>query len=386
MAELVPQPLTALSEQVISPVSVQAQGYRGISATNDTDAVKAWLAMTVASPKTFESYRKEVERFLLWASLELGKTLAELRHEDFLRFQHFLSDPQPATRWVSQGGRKFSRSDARWRPFYQPLSQTSQRHALIVVNSLMNWLVAAGYLPGNPLALSHKRRPAPKKRLVRYLTPAMWDAVKDYVAQLPVASTMDARIAARVRWVVSLLYLLGLRLSEMANASMGQFYTTTNQQGVECWWLSVVGKGNKPREIPVSDELLLELKRYREFNDLPARPHPAESTPLVIPLRRPGQLLTRSAAHTLVKGIFKGAADRLRALNPEDSYRADVLEKASAHWLRHTAGSHMADKDVDIRVVRDNFGHESLTTTSQYLHTDDHLRHQETVGKHKIAW
>ena len=46
--------------------------------------------------------------------------------------------------------------------------------------------------------------------------------------------------------------------------------------------------------------------------------------------------------------------------------RAGLLEQASAHWLRHSAGSHMADRQVDLRLLRDNVGHALLTTTSLY--------------------
>jgi site-specific recombinase XerD len=84
--------------------------------------------------------------------------------------------------------------------------------------------------------------------------------------------------------------------------------------------------------------------------------------------------------------VFAAAADRLRARGDAFASRADLLEQASAHWLRHTAGSHMADQQVDLRLVRDNLGHASLSTTSLYLHVDDDRRHQETDEKHRIDW
>jgi hypothetical protein len=46
----------------------------------------------------------------------------------------------------------------------------------------------------------------------------------------------------------------------------------------------------------------------------------------------------------------------------------------------------MADQKVDLRLVRDNLGHASLTTTSLYLHIDDDRRHRETEDKHCIDW
>ncbi|OXH84869.1 integrase, partial [Burkholderia multivorans] len=99
--------------------------------------------------------------------------------------------------------------------------------------------------------------------------------------------------------------------------------------------------------------------------------------------RRP---LTRAALHRIVKQVFRHAADRLRAQGDAGAEQARVLEQASAHWLRHSAGSHMADGRVDLRLVRDNLGHVSLTTTSQYLHADDDWRHRETEEKHRIDW
>lgn len=80
------------------------------------------------------------------------------------------------------------------------------------------------------------------------------------------------------------------------------------------------------------------------------------------------------------------AAERLRARGPEWEAQAEVLASASAHWLRHTAGSHMSDRQVDLRHVRDNFGHASIATTSSYLHTEDDAWHEATQDRHRIGW
>jgi site-specific recombinase XerD len=62
-----------------------------------------------------------------------------------------------------------------------------------------------------------------------------------------------------------------------------------------------------------------------------------------------------------------------------------MVEDASAHWMRHTAGSNMADT-MDLRHVRDNLGHSSISTTNTYLHTEDDQRHKETEAKHRLGW
>jgi integrase/recombinase XerD len=55
--------------------------------------------------------------------------------------------------------------------------------------------------------------------------------------------------------------------------------------------------------------------------------------PLVLPLGRSMQPLTRAALHTIVKEIFAGAAERLRLRGDDYVARADQLERTSAHWL-----------------------------------------------------
>lgn len=126
-----------------------------IAATDDLAAVTAWLARYVDSPATVTAYRREVERLLLWAVLQLGKPLSSLTHEDLLVYERFLADPQPAARWVLAGSKKLARNHPDWRPFAGPLSPAS---VLVILNALFAWLTEAGYLAGNPLALARRRR------------------------------------------------------------------------------------------------------------------------------------------------------------------------------------------------------------------------------------
>ncbi|MEZ2354603.1 tyrosine-type recombinase/integrase [Caballeronia sp. RCC_10] len=369
-------------------------GRAQIAADNDLNAIRAWLSRFVNTKTTFENYRKEAERLLLWSVVVLGKPLSSLTHEDCLRYQQFLADPQPATTWVSGGGRKHPRSDARWRPFYGPLSPSSQRQATVILNAMFSWLVQAGYLAGNPLSLSRQRTRHAAPRITRYLEPSVWQQVKDFIATMPKQTDREKAHAYRARWLLTLLYLGGLRIAEVGANTMGQFFVRRDADGALRWWLTIHGKGDKQRLVPATREMMMELSRYRQYLGLSALPSPSEDTPLVLPIGATASNegtetcapLTRAALHAVVKSVFSGAAARLRERDADESARADLLEKASAHWLRHSAGSHMADRKVDLRTVRDNLGHASLTTTSVYLHVDDDRRHQETEEKHRVDW
>lgn len=353
-----------------------------IAADNDVDAIRAWLARFADSPTTFASYRKESERLLWWAVLERGTPLSGLSHEDLLAYQAFLRDPQPASRWCMPNGRKFGRQDAGWRPFAGPLSASSQRQAIVILNTLFSWLVNAGYLAGNPLALSRQRRRRAEPRIVRFLDDASWQVVKDRIASAPAG---DLR-AARVRWLFSLLYLCGLRVSEVAANDMGGFFTRVDRAGTARWWLEILGKGDKLRLVPATAELMAELARYRRLLGLTPLPQPGETLPLVAPLGGEPRQMTRAALHAVIKQVFADAADALLATNPGAVAQAERIRAASAHWLRHTAGSAMASGDMDLRHVRDNLGHESIATTSRYLHSEDDRRHAETERGHRLGW
>ena len=189
-----------------------------------------------------------------------------------------------------------------------------------------------------------------------------------------------------MRWLFTLLYLGGLRITEVSANTMGQFFSRRDAAGRDRWWLEVTGKGDRERLVPATTEMMAELTRYRRAHDLSALPLPNEDTPLVLAVGAARKPLTSAALHRIVKEVFTGAACSLRASGSSNEERANRLEQASAHWLRHSAGSHMADQQVDLRLVRDNLGHASLTTTSQYLHLDDDRRHRETEEKHHIGW
>jgi site-specific recombinase XerD len=212
-----------------------------------------------------------------------------------------------------------------------------------------------------------------------------WGVVKATIEAMPVQNPRDKLNAARCRWLFSLLYVGGLRVSEICNTPMGAFFSRRSSDGRERWWLQVSGKGQKIRLVPATAELMSELIRYRKACALSAVPQQDDETPLVRPMVGPMKPMARSAIHETVKGVFRESAARLRLQGPDVEAAATHLEQASTHWMRHTAGSHLSGK-ADLKVVRDNLGHANISTTSIYLHSEDDARHDATTSVHRVGW
>ncbi|KAI3607172.1 Phage integrase:Phage integrase, N-terminal SAM-like [Cupriavidus necator H850] len=116
---------------------------------------------------------------------------------------------------------------------------------MVILNALFAWLTEAGYLAGNPLALARRRRAPTRPRITRYLSHDWWATVKDTVAAMPTATARARLHAARCRWILTVLYLGGLRASELTATTMGAFFCRRDAQGIERWWLEVTGKGKQ---------------------------------------------------------------------------------------------------------------------------------------------
>ncbi|CAB3796808.1 tyrosine-type recombinase/integrase [Pararobbsia alpina] len=348
----------------------RARGVRlQIAASCDVEAVRVWLAEYAGSPHTLRSYRKEAVRLLLWATQTLGKPLSSLTREDFLVYERFLA--APTGDWADP--ERPRRGGAR-RLFDGPLSERSQHQALGIVSNLLSYLVSAGYLAGNPLALRRRTGAAAKRarRVERYLDHALWDHVLASVEQWPRITARDHQHYERSRWLIRLLYHTGLRVSEAANAKAADFYQRRGK-----WWLYVVGKGGSEGEVPVSTALMAELARYRVFYGLPPTPSGDETVAAILSVTGdPHKNLTPAAVYLIVKEVFRRAAD---ALATSDPVGAATLLRASTHWLRHSAASHQADAGTDLRFIQKNMRHASIQTTGIYLHAEDDRRHSETV-------
>ncbi len=345
-----------------------------------------WLQ---ALSNTQRAYRKEAERFLLWAVTHKGKALSSMSNEDCIEYRDFLADPQPRSRWCGDRGRE--RWSPLWRPFEGPLSASAQRHAVTILKNLYGFLVDQNYLMGNPWsAVGVPRSAGPKVNAGRSFSLAQWGFIG---AQLKMLQATSAN--QRLTCGLHLLYATGLRLSEVVAATVDDLQwveypaDASDDQPMQGWMLRVIGKGQKEREVPLPIEVVGELSKYLRSRGLDPDPEDIGNQSAFLlgkasdaALRAPGlntgqrfdprEGIAATTFYDQVKAFFTGCGDVLRGQG--DARGAERFAKASTHWMRHSHASHAIASGMPIEIAQQNLGHASLATTTVYVTTESRRR------------
>lgn len=151
-----------------------------------------------------------------------------------------------------------------------------------------------------------------------------------------------------------LLYTTGMRASELLNLNWGSF--RYNHQGF--LYADVIGKGKKPRSIPIREETKAVLFDYRNCLGESVEINTEDSSPLFFALYNKKELLldkkrlTYPALYKIVK---------------EAVHLAGKNSKVTPHWFRHTFVTLLLENDVPLAVVKDWAGHADISTTNIYL-------------------
>ena len=340
-------------------------------ATTDIELAREFIAHGELSATSIQNTQKELFRFLTWCREEAGKTLVQLNVADLNQYKEFLRNPPPE--WVSKT--KWPRSDPRYRPFSGPLSDPSRRQAMIAVKALMGFAEQTGYLRRNPGALVRNVRTPSASRITRYLSQAAIALALETVSARAAETPAALRRRARDRFLLVAFAHTGARLSEIVGASMGSIYSESKGRA----WIDVVGKGNKPRRLPVPPDMLEAFQAYRQAFGLAPEAARSDRTPLVLSSRsRAPARITDEAASEAIKAIFADAA--LAADLRGDGDTAATLRQASAHWLRHSMLTNHANNGVQLKTLQDTAGHASISTTAAYLHKSDNERYDEIIA------
>lgn len=343
-----------------------------LDAVNDFQAIQEWLGLRSEGSHTRRAYRREAERFLLWAVFERQKALSSLSSKDCVAYREFLVAPGPL--WV--GRRNVERWSPRWRPFEAGLSAGSAQTATTILRAMCEWLSRRRYLDSNPWDGVPKSGALPSMPTLRSLSRHQWALVEDWLRTLPEGSR-----TYRIRLLLEFAYRSGLRESELAAAKVEWLRHEQLEDGEWAWSMMVLGKGNKWREVALPSSAVKAIAtsfEHRGLNrDLLAN---SARTPLIAALPRPMDPagapcppLTPGRIYVIVKDAFDRCATHVAA---RDRKAADRIRQASTHWLRHTHGAHAAES-MPLEVLQMQMGHESPATTALYARAERSRRQKE---------
>lgn len=142
------------------------------------------------------------------------------------------------------------------------------------------------------------------------------------------------------KMVIQLFYATGMRLSELIQCKQNQVDLSKRQ-------IKVLGKGNKERILPISQEIADELRTY-----ISQKPEVAAALPHLFVTEK-GKPLQPRAVYTFVKFYLS---------------QVTTLQKKSPHVLRHSFATHLMNNGADLNAVKELLGHSSLAATQVYTH------------------
>lgn len=355
------------------------------------------------SAETFKSYRREIERLLHWSWFIRGKNLKDLRRTDMEAFLECCQSPpkhwigiKHVPRFIDKDGLRLINPE--WRPFIASITKKAHRDGVIpdiksyflsqsalqaifaILSSFFNYLEQEEYTFGNPISQIRQKskflRKHQGKRTIRRLSELQWAYLIETAELL---ADENPFLHERTLFIMNALFGMYLRISELAASErwipqMGHFHKDMDNN----WWFKTVGKGNKERDISVSNAMLEALKRYRQKQGLSSLPSPGESLPLIAKAQGKGPIEGTRHIRKIVQHCFDKTMERLKADGFVDE--AEMLMPATVHWLRHTGIS----EDVKIRPrehVRDDAGHSSSAITDQYIDIELRARHASARKK-----
>lgn len=179
----------------------------------------------------------------------------------------------------------------------------------------------------------------------------------------------DMKLGLRDEFILRLLMEAGPRVSEVSNADRADLSTDDNGDH----WLTVTGKGNKTRRVPLSPGTKAVYDAYIE-DERPeprARMHKDRETgePVIT-----APIEDAEAALLLTwRGLRMKPRDiQLLVERACKHLPADVRRRVTPHGLRHTAATLLlASGAADIKTVKEILGHANIATTGIYLDTID---------------
>ncbi len=260
-----------------------------------------------ASPQTVRAYSADLARYLEWAERTGAEPLG--------------SDPRILRRYLAELDRA-------------AYSRRTIARRLSAIRSLFAYLNREGLIAHDPASVV--ATPKLEARLPRLVPTDVLTALLD-------TPSTETPTGLRDRAVLELLYATGARVSELAGIDLRDLDRAGGQ-------LTVTGKGDKQRILPVHYEALARVDAYLRLGRPALRPALDEQA---LFLNRNGTRLSDGGVRRMLHRhlVTLGAASGI-----------------TPHTLRHTFATHLLEAGADLRTVQDLLGHVALSTTQIYTH------------------
>lgn len=151
----------------------------------------------------------------------------------------------------------------------------------------------------------------------------------------------------RNRAILETLYACGLRVTELVNLKLSNFYP-------DLGLVKVIGKNDKERIIPIGNSAIKYINIYVDNVRRLMKTIHQDHEDFVF-LNRRGKQLSRVMIFLIIKEAVKDAG---------------INKSISPHTFRHSFATHLVEGGADLKAVQDMLGHESITTTEIYTHLD----------------
>lgn len=341
------------------------------------------------SEQTYNSFRSDVEKLLLWTWNVAGKSLSELSESDIHSFLEFYLNP--SKNWCSLNKySKFSinngsyKANEDWKPFVvkkkelsvkslsvkRKLSQPTLLRLFAILMVFFDELIELDLASKNIIKRAKKSTNVlldditiPK---IKSFNKEQWEFV---VKSLKEKADEDSFFERHLFLVICMrsFYLRIFELSARPNFDPVMSNFSEDNYG---WNLTVLGKRNKLATVSLPDDFLPYLIRYRLYRGLPELPSATNTIddhePIIAKLRGSGSPSARQ-----LDRIFKEAIQVCvdKAISIELFKTASELKSATTHMLRHT-GASLDVSSTPLTHLSEELRHSNSGTTDRiYIHS-----------------
>lgn len=219
----------------------------------------------------------------------------------------------------------------------QKYSKATVCRRLSVIKGFLKFLHREGYIEKNIAKLI--AQPKMAEKLPKVLKP---EEVIRLIEGTPGATLREKRIRA----VIELLYSTGVRVSELAGI-------TYEKVDFKSCVVTVLGKGNKERVVPIGRHCMVAIRDYIE--SIPSTQKRGPKTPLF--MNQDGEAIS---VRSIQRNIREFAVQTLGPVGLE----------VTPHTLRHSCATHLLSRGAGLREIQELLGHDSLVTTQKYTQVD----------------